>query len=208
MRMPRASARIAAGRRRHHRRHGQHRLGGARGAAAIASAAGVSRCPTKAAAPGSAARWCAACCGRMTAVRPGPACCAVCSRIRLRPARHRALDGLGQAARLCSAGAARGRACGARRRGGSRADAAGRGPYRRHRRAARRASAWRGWRLAGGLASSIEPWLGRDDTARTWCRPRPMRSQVLCSSRGQRPESRGRRRADRKRHCDHGERSA
>ena len=48
----------------HHRRDGKRRLGCRSAGESIASAAGAFRCPTKEAAPGSAARWRAACCGR------------------------------------------------------------------------------------------------------------------------------------------------
>ena len=60
---------------------------------------------------------------------------AVSAEVRLGPARHRALDGHRQTARFRPAGAPRGRSCGERRSGCGRDHAAGRGPYRHHRRA-------------------------------------------------------------------------
>ena len=89
--------------RHHHRRHRQRRMGCRRRATSIASAAGAFRSRTKAAAPGSAARWRAACCGRTTAACAWTGLLEKGDRaLRRRSARHRALDGRGAAARLCS----------------------------------------------------------------------------------------------------------
>ena len=134
------------GRRGHHRRHRHGGLGDRLRGGTIAWAVGVSRFPTRAAARGSVARWCAACCGRMTGVRPGPACCAASSSSSTPTPCHRALDGLGQAARVCGARAPRGPACAPGRPGGLRAHAARRGTYRCAGCAARRDRRADGWR--------------------------------------------------------------
>ena len=65
--------------RRDRRRHRQRSAGPCSGAVTIASAAGDCRSPTRAAAPGSAARRCGGCCGRMTAASAGPVSSAPCS---------------------------------------------------------------------------------------------------------------------------------